>query len=410
MKSGRLVMRAMHGAALWLLLALTGCGGASSGGAPAGGGVAGGVTPHATAGKAAKATPTPVKMLDWRAVALPQGAASAMIAVSTVNGREAWVCAPAGGGLYQIWRTQDEGATWNQVSALHPITQLPVNDCVVEADKGDADALLAEFNWGVTNSPVSNPPQGEVEYFTADGGATWTQAPNNTMFQEVTTVSGVTRALAMDLSKPNAPAAIIVSSDHLAAINPLPNPNGTSNANVEVWLARTPQEMIWAEMNSAIAFHSSDGGATWTAIPPPSNFNGSLTVAAWRGQATGWLICGYQNIPAASGPPTAHNECSADLGKTWTSFPTLTNTWECGHCGQNATPMSGVESCLPAMITSAGALYAMCGDDPQDTAGTTPPTPAILSTLAPGATTWTALGGAPCMFGANLVMTQTGQM
>jgi hypothetical protein len=172
-----------------------------------------------------------------------------------------------------------------------------------------------------------------------------------------------------------------------------------------------PGELIWDEINTGHAFHSSDGGATWAKIPPPAGLTIQPTLATWRGQQAGGLVCGYANIPAATPGPTAtRSQRSADLGKTWTTFPNLTNTWSCGGCANGGGPASGVEPCLPTMIGDNGALYALCGHDPQGTAGDSPQPPLILSMLAPGASAWTTIGRAPCPFGTTAILTQTGQV
>jgi hypothetical protein len=95
---------------LALTLILAACSGAAS-------------SPHALANAPKSATPTaaPIPHLNWRKIPLPidltHGGVS--MSVSPVNGRDAWICGDgAAAGQFIIWRTQDAGATWKQVSSL----------------------------------------------------------------------------------------------------------------------------------------------------------------------------------------------------------------------------------------------------------------------------------------------------
>jgi hypothetical protein len=221
--------------ALTLALALGGCD------AP------GGATGQPSAGKpatpASTATPTPAPTLDWRAVHLPPNvdtasATLATLAVSPVNGRVAWMCALGANGIDVIWRTQDEAATWRQVSALHPMTKLPVTDCSLRPDQGDADGLAVVFMWGGGNSPVANTPSGSVGYHAANGGAHWTRTPDNQFLQQVAIAGATTYALALDMTTPNNDLSLVASADHLASwrlvASPIARPSPNADPNVEV--------------------------------------------------------------------------------------------------------------------------------------------------------------------------------
>lgn len=421
MRGGQPLTRALGIVGLCALI-LAGCAGfgpsGTTGGAPTPTITRAPNAPNAVPGTA---TPISAPTLDWRTVHLPAGVniataapaaspATAALAVSPVNGRVAWLCAPAANGIYVIWRTQDEAATWRQIAALQPQTQLPVTGCLPMAGQGDADTLAVNFLWGV-ESPVGDSPHGLAGYFTADSGAHWTRTPNNQLLQQVTTIGATTYALTIDLTSANSNYSLVASVDHLASWRVIASPLGRPTPNVEVWFSANPSELIWDGMNSGQVYHSSDGGDHWARIPAPAGLSIQPTAAAWRGQQAGWLVCAYANIPAATpGPPGTRMQCSADLGKTWTVIPNLTDTWSCGHCADGGGPASGSNACIPSVMSNAGALYALCGHDPQDTVSTTPQPPLTLSVMAPGATSWTTIGQAPCIFGTQPILTQTGQV
>lgn len=397
-------------ATLAMMVVLAGCG--SGAPQPAS---RGGVTSQVAGG----AKPTPAPILPWRAVALPP-AVSAVVAtparegpitigpaVSPVNGAFAWVCVPGASGSFQIWRTQDTARTWSLASTLSPGAQLVAPFCTVSPDQGDANGLAVNVNWGGGNGPASS--SGSVDYYSADGGVTWTQLPADRWLQQVFTVGATTYALSLDLTTSNSDASLIATNDHFATWQTIATPPEQLSPNDNLWAASAPGELLWSQLNNNVTFSSSDGGATWAPLPTPSAQPFQVTLASWRGDSSGWLICGYTNVPSASGPPTTLYQCSRDLGKTWWDAGGLTDSWTCDHCGAGA--QSGTEPCLPDAIASDGSLLAMCGVDPsQDSSGASPPPGLTLSRLAPGAASWVTVGKTPCPYSADVTLAQTGQL
>jgi hypothetical protein len=357
----------------------------------------------------ATATATPTKMLDWREVSLPpgvpatedtpNGALPIAPVVSHVNGRNAWVCAPASGASFQVWFTQDAGATWRKMGTLTPTAPLPITTCDLITDQGDADALVAIFDWSSGNGPSVS--SGSITYYSTDDGVNWLQMPRNILISQVVTVGATTYATLLDTSTQI--SHLVASTDHLASWRVIQIPTQSANGYSVFWAAAAPGGLLWGLMNTDLLYLSNSGGS-WTAIPSPASAPVQVNLAAWRGQPGGWLVCGYVNIAAGTPEVTAQTECSADLGKTWVVYPTLKETWECGHCAADAGPSSGVHPCLPSAITASGALYSVCGNDPQDSG--TPPTPWTISRLSPGASAWTTLGLTSCQ---SVTFTQTGQ-
>lgn len=358
------------------------------------------------------ATATPAPKLAWHALTLPAGVSltGGGSAISPVSARVGWVCAPAGGTGYQIWRTQDEGATWSHLSDLTPDTSgQPLNGCVVMPNGADANALAIDISWGVLNAPnaISASLQGSRAHYSVDGGAHWKTLPAGDWLDHTITVGATTYALLLHPS--GGSAELVASADQLATWHDLPMPDSENSPMIQATAAPgQPDQLLWIRMNGG-ASYSSDGGAHWSAIPQPAAGAVTVTVSQWLPQnvsgsmGASWLICGYLQTATAQQP--TRNLCTTSLGKTWASYPVLANSWECGHCSQSAGEMSGTSPCLITAIGPAGALYAECGFDPQDSGAT--PLPWSISRIAPGATTWTDIGPSPCQ--NSLSLTQTGQ-
>ncbi|HZC06576.1 MAG TPA: hypothetical protein VE338_13155 [Ktedonobacterales bacterium] len=357
-------------------------------------------------------TKTPAPTLNWRKAALPAGidARAAGIAVSPANGREAWLCAPASDPQgYQAWRTDDAGTTWVKVSYLKPTASQAFTTCALTANQSDASAVALNFTWGAANAPV-NGQQGSQSYYSTDGGTSWSALPTNIWVSRVVTVGATTYAQLFDTSQRSI-ASLVTSGDHLASWHTISAPTKGQPPDFQFWAAATPGELLWANMNANGALYTDNNGSggLWHAITPPPTGEGlQVTLAVWQpAQATGshadgWLICGYvQKVGAQN---SAMNVCTRDRGATWTTLPPLKNTWECAHCGQVGGASSGVNPCLASAITANGALYAVCGDDPQDSG--VAPTPWTVSRIAPGSSTWATLGQAPCQ---QITTTRTGQ-
>jgi hypothetical protein len=385
-------------AALVCALALAGCGSL-------------GPLPVATKTASPRATTTPKPALAWRTVALPTELTPSTtgIAISPVNGSDAWFCAPAVGTKgYEVWRTNDAGMTWMKASYLTPAMSQPFTSCSLTADQSTANALAVNFTWGAANSPVDG-TTGSYSYYSTDDGATWNSLGQNRWITQVATIGATTYAELLDTSQ-GSKRYLVVSADHLATWRGVNEPTQNTQQDFQFWAASTSGELLWADMNAGGAFFSDDGGASWQPVSPPVKGQSlQVTLALWRpGQATGqqandWLICGYAQ--AATAQASTQNLCTSDQGKTWTTSPTLNTTWECGHCAQGGGPSTGVNPCLATAIASDGALYAVCGNDPQDS-GTPQPTSWALTRLAPGDGAWTTVGEAPCQ---SVTMTQTGQ-
>lgn len=378
--------------AVTAMLALAGCG--SFG--PLSGAAAKTPTPRATA--------TPKPALDWRTVTLPTPfvVRTTGIAISPVNGNEAWFCAPATDAQGdEVWRTTDAGSTWVKASYITLAPSHAIQSCSLAADQGDANAVAVNVNWGDANAPV-NAPQGTQSYYSLDGGSNWTTLPPDIWVDQVVTYGHATFAQFADTSQ-RSRTSLIESNVHLTAWSTVQTPGQDTPANFEFWAAPAPEQLLWASMNGGSAYTSDYASLVyaWKPVTPPTGGAGlTVTLATWR--SNGWLICGYvQKV----GTQNAYvNVCTHDGGATWATLPALKSTWECAHCGQGGSAGTGVNPCLASAISASGALYAVCGNDPQDSGAA--PTPWTVSRMTPGASTWTKLGQTPCQ---QITTTSTGQ-
>lgn len=361
-----------------------------------------------------RATTTPKPALDWRTVTLPTPFSylTTGITVSRANGRDAWLCAPAAGTQgYQVWRTTDAGMTWVKASYLTLAPTHAIKSCSLAPNQSDANGVAINFNWGDANAPV-NAPQGTQSYYSVDSGANWTTLPPDIWVIQVVTSGATTYAEIADTSQ-RSQTSLITSADHLASWNTVSPPGqNPTHPDFQFWAASTPGELLWANMNADGALYTdyNGSGGVWNAITPPAGDSLQVTLAVWQSaqatgfQANGWLICGY--VQQAGVQNSAINVCTHDRGATWTTFPSLKNTWECGHCSQTGGASSGVNPCLASAISDSGALYAVCGHDPQDSG--TPWAPWTVSRIASGGSAWTTLGQTPTAC-VDITLTSTGQ-
>jgi hypothetical protein len=367
-------MRLAHVGLTMSLLALTfmlaACGGAAS-------------SPHTQANAPKFATPTvaPVPHLNWRQISTPidltHGGVS--MEVSPVNGRNAWICGAAKNGQVPIYRTQDAGATWVQISALALAAPQQFGGCSVIPDQNAANGVAVWFPMSDPNNP--GPPTRAIEYYSADGGANWTALPQNWWINQVATSGGVTYTLVNDLGH-QSDVNVFASPDHLTTWRSInPQAQETAQNPPVLWIAPTTSDALLFVNSVNQLYHSTDGGSHWTLMTAQPSQSPMAQLAVWRGASAGWLICGGLPNPGAT-----QTLCSADLGKTWT-----------------ARPAAADSSCRPVGLTGDGALYDVCLA--ANAYGS--PEPYTLMRLPLGASAWTAVGLAHDKY---ITVTQSGQV
>lgn len=333
----------------------------------------------------ASATQTPAlttaPTLSWRKVTMPiqdDGHSGIAMNVSPVNGRVAWICAPASGGRYTIWRTQDAGMTWRQMTALTPAAPPQATTCSVVPDQNLATGVVAYF---ITGNPITpGGPQSALAYYSSDGGASWTEMPRDWWVQEVATSGDVTYALSLDLAHGGGNSVLYASFDHLQTWQPINPTSQPMQQNTQFWAASDSGELLFSLNYTNRLYHSTDNGRHWTQTLAQVGAAISVALASWRGPSAGWLICGS----ALTGQVT-QTQCSQDLGKMWTA---------------RKNPQS---SCNTLALAADGALYSLCAYQPP----TATASQWAMFRLPLGSATWTVIGQTPYNF---VTMTQSGQV
>lgn len=366
------------------------------------------------------ATATPVPHLAFRPVALPPGFDPRLgsVAVSPLDGDDAWACLRSGNGSFQIWATTDEGSMWHAAGLVHPTTPEQPGSCGMVADRHDTKAAVFAVGWG---SGEAGDLAG-MSFYTRDGGAHWQQLPGWMGISSVYTDAGTAYALITIITPPagqpqsallgsvlpprfcapcSGPAnqerlAFVVSSDGLQTWREL-HPGGLTSRDAvfQFWHSPTSGELFAATDNGAL-WHSLDGGASWTQM---SSLVGQISLGTWLASRKAWMFCGLQGQP----PVTM---CSTDTGNTWRQTPALTSTtqFQCdAWCQQKGGQDSQTSTTCPTFALGAdGSALAACPLD----AGSAPDQ-FMAYRFAPGTTAWAALGPVPsqfCSVSANSIM------
>jgi hypothetical protein len=321
--------------------------------------------------------------------------------ISPVDGHEAWACGVNANNSFTIWQTLDSMATWKVMATLTPQHQsAPIESCDIALDQGDKNALAVDLSWSNGNGP--NPDPSEITYYSANNGATWTRLGANMFLTDITTVGSTTYAESYD---PNGHISVIVSHDRLVTWQTMTMPSSASVVILAAELLPSAAiDLLWYDPNGQ-AYHSSNGGATWTRIGPLQGHTAQLAAISWQAASSRWKLCA--DTPATGNGALPTFGCTTDLGATWTIIPQLTSTWECAACGANATPESGVDPCIAYQMTGSGALYDVCGNDPQDSSF---PSRYILMRYASDSQTWTTVGELPVPYESEVTITPAGQI
>lgn len=379
-----------------------------------------------TASTRATATTTPAPHLAFRPVALPPGFDSHLgsVAVSPVDGKDAWVCLRSGNESFQIWATTDEGSTWHAAGLLHPTTPQPAYRCSILPDQGNAQAAVFSVVWG----SVQTCDEAQISFYTRDGGQHWQQLPGWTFMRSVYSNSTTSYAqitiITPSAGQPQPALLQSVSPPRLSAPGPCPTPQQpvqvrsgfmVSSDGMQTWrelhpggLTPTdPMSQFWhsptnGEMFVAtytgVLLHSLDDGANWTHVNAPIM---QISLGRWLASQQAWMFCGEQ------GPPPA-TLCSTDTGTTWRQVPIMKFTVhiQCDDwCHKKGGQDSQTSLCPPFALGSDGSLVAACPLDSASAASGQ--TMSYRYRFASGASAWAALGAVPaeaCQVAANDIM------
>lgn len=327
-------------------------------------------TSHGASASTTKyATPIATPALVWQKRLLPPNAAG--WAISPVNGRDVWACAPDQGDNFTIWASHDAAATWAKVGHLAPATPQPTTACSLVADQHATKMLIAVISWGAG----ANDTLRAISLLSTDGGVTWRKMPSEAVVSDLATIAGKTYAILYDTSAPTideSSVQLVVSADGLHTWRRLrPAQLVTTDSFFDFRLGPQPGELMGATYQDSL-WRTVNDGASWSRISAPTD---QINLFRWLPQVGYWMLC-----TGTGSPPTA--TCSVDLGKTWQRAPLLSATTVCAECSKTGKPVSETQPCVPGAITNNGSLVTICID------GT-------AHLLAPHAQTWTPLGPSP---------------
>ncbi|MGZ3637013.1 MAG: hypothetical protein ACXVCX_04130 [Ktedonobacterales bacterium] len=319
---------------------------------------------------------TPTTASTWHQVAPPKGFSlkQTTIAISPIDGHDAWVCVLATAGSFTIWATKDAGASWQQVSTLAPATPEPARTCNLVADQYDTQSLVAVVSWGAGEDGSLR----SMSYFSSDGGAHMRALEGNMQTLEVGNASGATFALVLDTDTTRGlQLAVIIGGDSAQLKWRAISPAGLAPHDdvVNFW-THLPDGTVFVATAHDAFWRSADGGTRWTRVGSAPRH---VTLGAWLPRQGHWLFC--------ASATDFHLACSADDGASWHPLPAL-----------DAAPQ-----CSVTMLSPDGSALASCPAG-GSTTGTTSFT---VYRLALGASSWRIAGTAPS---DSITMTATGQM
>lgn len=321
----------------------------------------------------ANPTSTPAASLPplaWRLATMPANldAVHVGFAVSPVDGRIAWVCDPSGSTSADIWQTQDAGRTWHVAGHVSVATQGPGN-CTLTPDDLDPHALVATVSWG---SGEAGDLTGE-SFYSADDAAHWQNLPQQSAMggpsmSQVATLD----SLAVGIM----PDGLAISRDGFNTYT-TSRPDGLKSPDIfHFWMDPSGGTILASTTNNGL-WKTSDLGSTWSKVPTSAS---QINFGRWLSGSGKFLICG-----GIANPPVL--QCSDDLGRTWSTIPSLTETHACSKCGLGVTTQTN--GCATIGIAADGSLLASCPAT-MTFAGASS---YVLYRLAPGDSAWTILGG-----------------
>lgn len=365
---GRSARSLLIGMYLALPLLLAGCGGQSSGAGTA------------TAPMRAR---TPAQ---WHQVNPPPGASRlASLAVSPVNGADAWDCESADPYTYLIWATTDAGAHWHRAGAIATSREANATSpvyCRLITDQANPQVLAADFAYPPDPPDPNTPTKYDRSYISQDGGVTWRPVPGKIQMEALTTSGSSLYALVDDTSFAVFKPHVIVSTNSLETWQAIPLPGdsvtraATSGKDVRLYGGPGADGLIVSVegLSERLSLgYLNFSTRSWTPIHLSTFTARQLQVhqmpITWLPAQHTWMICiGTLNV-VASPPQTGLLRCTTDDGATWRDRP-----FPMDASGAPLQDASGAP-CVPSTLTNVGALLAWCA--------TTAVTPGISSVLHP---------------------------
>jgi hypothetical protein len=362
------LMRGMWALAAMLALTLSGCGAASS--------VSAQVKPSATV----TATATPLPALAWTPVSLPASfnKLGDNLAISSVDGHDAWMCQATSANTYVVWKTTDAGVTWSKTGHFSYTAPIAGAWCGLSADQNGTSALLATIGWGC--GECGNLASASV--FSADGATNWRPLSGVAQNGEFASVPGGFIAVVSKAttSQQNPPQYLAFSSDGFQTWRAMSS-QGLPTQFFHFATSPDGATLIGSGYNNTL-WRSTDLGAHWTQLPSPGGQQTGLNV--WMPQRQAFLLCG-NNIQ-----PNAQMFCSTDLGVHWSAITVPAYTFPCpapGKCGQGVTTQTN--PCPPSFVTPDGAIIDSCPSN-------NPAPETIVYRYPLGGSAWQTIGSSQC--------------
>lgn len=371
-------MRKFVSRAAWLgvallSLALSGCASAAHASGPA--------APRATA------TATPLPQLVWTPVKLPADFSGDgnNLAVSPVDGHDAWMCQSTSANTYAIWKTTDAGATWSQVGHFSFTAPLLGAWCDLNADQNGTSALLATIGWGC--GECGN--LAGASLFSADGATHWTPLSGYVGGGEFASVSGgVIAIMAKSADGQSGGTEYLAFSSNGFQTWRAMSSRGLPTQFFHFAVSPDGATLIGSGYNDTL-WRSSDLGAHWTQISSPSGQQTGLNI--WLPQRQAFLLCG-NNLQ-----PQGLIYCSTDLGAHWYPVHTLAYSAPCptpGKCGQGVTTQR--QQCVPTGVESDGTIISLCLPNQTTPLPPSGPSSSIVYRYPLGGSAWQQIGSTQC--------------
>jgi hypothetical protein len=256
-------------------------------------------------------TLAPTNLLSWKTVDVPPSLVNVRnlidLAVAPSNADTAYICNNQANSL-QIWVTHDRGLSWQATSPL-PTSQS--GDCYLVVDSAQPDVVVAADEYRPAGD-VSPMDAYALDFFSADGGASWQTIRSNVGFGELATYHGMTYALAVDLRASRRTAHLVASSNLLSWSDVDTTITSSGDAVDSFWLNPTNGELA---AEGTYLWDSRDGGRHWSQLPlsPVYGLHAQL-VEQLPAAGQPWHLCDTQQINAdlAAGPEyhPAHDDVS----------------------------------------------------------------------------------------------------
>jgi hypothetical protein len=359
----------------------------------------GGQSPGTGTAAAPMRSGTPVR---WHQVNPPPGAPKlASLAVSPVNGAEAWDCESTDPYTYLIWSTTDAGVHWYQAGTIttpHEANATAPVYCRLYTDQANPKVLAADFKY-VPLPPDPNLPAGyDLSYISQDGGATWRSVPGKVQVEALTTSGSSLYALVDDTSVAAFRPHLVMSADSLETWQTIPLPvasvtGASASGNVNHLYGGPGADGLIVGAEGLPLEFLNTSTESWTSIHLPPLTTRDLQVQqmpiTWLPAQHTWMICiGALNF-ATVPPQTGFLRCTTDAGATWRDRPFPTDA--------SGAPLQAANSgwaCVPSTLTNVGALLAWCEMTAANltTSSVPVPKPGYLLRLALSSSRWVDLG------------------